>query len=49
MDFSDYVNAGILSQMRDDSLLHPVAYFLRKMAFTKYHYKIYDKELLVII
>ena len=46
---SDYVNAGILSQMGNDGLLHPVTYFLRRMALAKCHYKIYDKELLAII
>ena len=48
-DFSDYVNAGVLSQMGDDGLLHLMAYFSRKMAPAKCHYKIYDKELLTII
>ena len=48
-DSSDYVNVGVLSQMGDDGLLHLVAYFLRRIAPAKCHYKIYDKELLTII
>ena len=46
---SNYVNASVLSQMGDDSLLHPVAYFLRRIVPVECHYKIYDKELLAII
>ena len=49
MDFSDYVNANVLSQMKDDGLLHLMAYFLRRMAPAEYHYEIYDKEFLTII
>ena len=48
-DFSNYVNASVLSQMGDDGLLHPMAYFLRRIVPAKCHYKIYDKELLAII
>lgn len=48
-DSSDYVNAGVLSQMDDDGVLHPVAYFSRKMAPAECNYEIYDKELLAII
>ena len=49
IDFSDYVNAGMLSQMGENGLLHPVTYFSRRMAPVKCHYEIYDKELLAII
>ena len=48
-DSSDYVNVGMLSQLDDEGVLHPVAYFSRKMAPVKCNYKIYDKELLTII
>ena len=48
-DFSDYVNAGVLLQIGEDGLLHPVTYFLRRMAPVECNYKIYDKKLLVII
>ena len=39
----------MLSQMDKNGPLHPVVYFLRRMTPTECHYKIYDKELLVII
>ena len=48
-DLSDYVNAGMLLQMDNNGVLHPVAYFSRKMAPTEYNYEIYDKKLLAII
>lgn len=48
-DSSDYVNAGVLSQRGENSLLHSVAYFLRRMAPAEGNYEIYDKELLAII
>ena len=48
-NFSNYVNTGVLSQMGKDGLLHPMAYFLRKIAPAECHYKIYDKELVAII
>ena len=48
-DSSDYVNAGVLSQLDDKGVLHLVAYLSRKMAPAKCNYEIYDKELLAII
>ena len=39
----------MLSQLDDKDMLHPIAYFSRKMAPAKCNYKIYDKELFVII
>ena len=35
--------------MSEDGLLHPVAYFSRRMAPAECHYKIYNKEFLAII
>ena len=35
--------------MDDDRVLHPVAFFSRKMAPAECNYKIYDKELLAIV
>ena len=46
---SDYVNAGVLSQPDNNSILHPVAYFSRRMSPAECNYEIYDKELLAII
>ena len=48
-DSSDYINDGVLLQIGENGLLHPVAYFSRRMALIEYNYKIYDKELLAII
>lgn len=47
-DASDFVSAGILSQMHD-RVLKPVAYFSKKISLTECNYMIYDKELLAII
>ena len=49
IDSSDYVNAGVLSQPDNNGILHPVAYFSRRMSPAKCNYEIYDKELLAII
>ena len=48
-DSFNYINAGVLSQLDDEGVLYPVAYFSRKMAPVKCNYEIYDKELLAII
>ena len=48
-DLSDYVNADVLSQLNDKGVLHPVAYFSRKIASVECNYKTYDKKLLAII
>ena len=48
-DSSDYVNASVLSQPDDNGILHPVAYFFRRMSPAECNYEIYDKELLAII
>jgi hypothetical protein len=48
-DSLDYVALGVLSQKDDKGILHPVAFFLKKLVPTKCNYEIYDKELLAII
>lgn len=48
-DSSDFVTAGVLSQYDDNGVLHPVAYFSKKMSSAEYNYCIYEKELLAII
>lgn len=48
-DASDFVVAGVLSQMGEGGLLHPVAYYSQKMAPAECNYEIFDKELLAII
>ena len=48
-DASDYVVAGILSQIGPDGKLHPVAFMSKKMSPAECNYEIYDKELLAIV
>ena len=48
-DSSDHVTGGILSQYDPDGVLHPVAYFSKRLSPTECNYEIYDKELLAII
>lgn len=47
-DASDYVTAGILSQLDDQGILHPIAFFSKKMTPAEINYDIYDKEMLAI-
>ena len=49
IDLSDNVFAEIISQYREDGLLHPVAFFSCKHLLQEINYKIYNKELLAII
>jgi hypothetical protein len=46
---SDYVTDRTMSQIGDDSLLYPVAFFFKKHSTVECNYDIYDKELLAII
>ena len=48
-DLFDYVTIDILSQIEDDGELYLVTFYSRKIILAKYNYKIYDKELLVVI
>ncbi|KAG1637678.1 hypothetical protein G6F44_009223 [Rhizopus delemar] len=48
-DGSDFAIAGVLSQYSFDDLLHPVAFYSRKLKTTEANYDIYDKELLTAI
>ena len=49
VDSSDYVHGGVLSQPDDKGILHPVAFFSRKLSPAECNYEIYDKELLAIV
>ena len=49
VDSLDFVTGGILLQVGDDGLLHPIVFFSKCMIAAEYNYKIYDKELLAII
>ena len=48
-DSSDFVTAGVLSQYNKHGILHPVAYFSRRLNPAECNYEIYDKELLAIV
>ena len=49
IDASNYISGGILSQYRKDGILYLVAYFSKKYNLAECNYKIYNKELIVII
>jgi len=46
---SDWASKEILSQVSDNGLLQPIAYFSSKHSTTECNYEIYNKELLTII
>ena len=48
-DLFNYVNAGVLSQLDKEGILHPVAYFFWRISPAKFNYKMYVKKLLAII
>jgi len=48
-DASDYAIGAICSQPDDKGILHPVAYYSRKLKDPEGNYDIYDKELLAIV
>jgi len=48
-DASDYAIGAICSQPDEKGILHPVAYYLRKLKDPERNYDIHDKELLAIV
>jgi len=46
---SNYVFENILFQYNENEILHSVAYFLKKHNSVECNYKIYDKELMIIV
>ncbi len=48
-DASDFALRAILSQFGIDGLLHPVAYYSRKLTSVEINYQVCDKELMAII
>lgn len=48
-DASDYAIGAVISQYDDAGVLHPVAYYSRKLLPAEMNYQIYDKELLAIV
>ena len=49
IDSFDYVSNGVFSQLKEDKLLHPIAFFSKNPNSAKCNYEIYDKKLLAII
>lgn len=47
-DASDFAVARVLSQRSNDDLLHPIAFYSRKLKSAELNYDIYDKETLAI-
>ncbi len=45
----NYVNNEILSQYDDEEVLHSIVFYNKNMSSAECNYKIYDKELLIII
>lgn len=48
-DASDWASGGVLSQIDDEGVLRPVAYFSAKHSAAECNYEIYDKKLLAIV
>jgi hypothetical protein len=46
---SDYISLGILSQKDNQGVLYPMVFISKKYNLAECNYKIYNKELLVII
>ncbi len=46
---SNYVFKDILFQYNENEILHSVTYFLKKHNSVECNYKIYDKELMIIV
>ena len=49
MDASDYTIGAICSQPNEKGILHPKAYYSRKLKDSEHNYDIHDKELLAIV
>jgi len=45
----NYVNDEVLSQYDDEEVLHSIVFYSKNMFSAECNYKIYDKELLIII
>jgi hypothetical protein len=48
-DASDFALGAILSQFGIDGLLHPIAFYSRKLTSAEVNYQVYNKEFLAII
>jgi len=45
----NYVNDEVFSQYDDKEVLHSIVFYSKNMSSAECNYKIYDKELLIII
>jgi transposase InsO family protein len=48
-DASDFALGAVCSQYDENDILHPIAYYSRKLLSSEVNYQIYDKELLAIV
>ena len=48
-DASDYATGAVLSQLEENGLWQPIAFYSKSMLDAERNYDIYDKELLAII
>ena len=48
-DASDFAIAAVLSQPDSSDILHPIAFYSRKLTAAELNYEIYDKEMLAIV
>ena len=48
-DASKYVTAGIISRIRDDGFVRPIAFRSKSRSKSECNYDVHDKELLAII
>jgi len=49
IDSFNYVNNEVLFQYDDEEVLHSIIFYSKNMSSAECNYKIYDKELLIII
>jgi len=49
MNFLNYVNDEVLSQYDDEDILHSMIFYSKNMILAECKFKIYNKELLIII
>ena len=49
IDSSDYVNEEVFSQYDDENNLHSMIFYSRNLLLAECNYKIYNKELLIIV
>ena len=48
-DASDFAIAAVISQPDNNGVLHPIAFYSRKLTPSELNYEIYDKEMLAIV